>query len=360
MIKIRRSREYKALLAIILSGLLLGGFGVMLSVWGNPKNTGICVSCFLENIAGALGLHNNVRMMYIRPEIIGFVLGSFLTAGLTKEFRSRGGNSPLIYFLIGIFLIVGSSVFIGCPLKLMLRLSAGDINALVGFGGLVSGILIGVLFMKEGFFPGKPRENKPLNTVIFIGGTVLLLIFLVVRPDFIRFSVKGAAARSAPLLVSLFAGLVIGSAAQRSRFCVTGAWRNFFLAGDRTLLYGLLTLFLAALALNVSNGDFSLNRFGQPGSHPDILWNFLSMALVGLGSVMVGGCPFRQLVLAGEGDGDAVVCVLGMLMGAALVQNFEIRSLLSGPTVYGKVSVILGFFILIGVGRYLLEEEADA
>lgn len=50
---------------VILAGLALGTLGVLLSVWGNPANSGICVSCFIENSAGALGLHNNTRMQYL-------------------------------------------------------------------------------------------------------------------------------------------------------------------------------------------------------------------------------------------------------------------------------------------------------
>src|SRR5512142_2654836 len=63
----------------ILTGAVMGVAGVVLSLLGNPANTGFCVSCFLENIAGSLGLHGNIRMQFIRPEIIGFVLGSFFT-----------------------------------------------------------------------------------------------------------------------------------------------------------------------------------------------------------------------------------------------------------------------------------------
>ena len=37
------------------------------------------------------------------------------------------------------------------------------------------------------------------------------------------------------------------------------------------------------------------------------------MALVGWGSVLLGGCPLRQLILAGEGNGDSAVTVLGMI-----------------------------------------------
>ena len=87
---------------IIVTGAIVGLAGVMLSFWGNPANSGICVSCFMENIAGSLGLHDNMRMQYIRPEIIGFVLGSFLISMIRKDFRATSHGSPLLRFFIGI------------------------------------------------------------------------------------------------------------------------------------------------------------------------------------------------------------------------------------------------------------------
>ncbi|HSH13620.1 MAG TPA: hypothetical protein VLA15_07720 [Desulfurivibrionaceae bacterium] len=64
----------------ILMGAVIGLGAVVLTYFGNPANTGLCVSCFLENTTGALGLHDNVRMQYLRPELIGFVLGAFFLA----------------------------------------------------------------------------------------------------------------------------------------------------------------------------------------------------------------------------------------------------------------------------------------
>jgi len=46
------------------------------------------------------------------------------------------------------------------------------------------------------------------------------------------------------------------------------------------------------------------------------------MVLVGWGSVLLGGCPLRQLILAAQGNGDSAVTVFGMLVGAALAHNF--------------------------------------
>ena len=110
----------------VIMGAAIGIGAVVLSYFGNPANTGICASCFMENVAGAIGLQDNPRMQYLRPEIIGFVLGSFFLAVARKEFIPAGGSSPLLRFLIGILLIVGCSIFIGCPVKLILRLAAGE------------------------------------------------------------------------------------------------------------------------------------------------------------------------------------------------------------------------------------------
>jgi len=52
------------------------------------------------------------------------------------------------------------------------------------------------------------------------------------------------------------------------------------------------------------------------------LWNFGGMVLAGLAFALAGGCPGRQLFLAGEGDGDAAVFVLGMIVGAGFAHNW--------------------------------------
>ena len=106
----------------IVTGAFIGLAGVSLSFMGNPANTGFCVSCFMENIAGSLGLHGNIRMQYIRPEIIGFVLGSFFISIYKKEFSATAGSSPLLKFFVDITVrdpgtFANSTVPIACLLE---------------------------------------------------------------------------------------------------------------------------------------------------------------------------------------------------------------------------------------------------
>jgi YedE family putative selenium metabolism protein len=349
-----RNREFWL---VVSSGLLLGFLGVMLSVWGNPENSGICVSCFIENSAGALGLHDNQRMQYLRPELLGFVLGSAVSALIFRDFRSRGGSAPLSRLFLGIFMIFGCAVFIGCPIKLMLRLTAGDATAVAGVVGLVAGVWVGLKGLAHGVELVPQSQAKSHGGLLIPGLFLLLLLFFLIRPGFLLFSSQGGGAQFAPWQTALVAGLGLGVLAQRSRFCITGSIRNFLLMGLRTsALPGLLAFIVAAFAVSLATGKFNLGLYGQPGAHLEYLWSFLGMALVGWISVLIGGCPFRQLIRAGEGDADAGLVVIGMFIGGALAQSWGIAATASGVSIYGKISILVGFAV-VAVGSLVFRER---
>ena len=71
------------------------------------------------------------------------------------------------------------------------------------------------------------------------------------------------------------------------------------------------------------------------------------MTLVGICAVLLGGCPLRQSILAGEGDTDAGVTILGLIVGAAFAHNFGIAASPKGVPANGKVAVIVGIIIVI-------------
>lgn len=338
-------------LLVIAAGLTLGVFGVLLALWGNPQNSGICVSCFVENTAGALGLHNNARMQYLRPELVGFVLGAVMAAAAGREFRSRGGSAPVLRLFSGFFLIVGCAVFIGCPIKLFLRLLAGDLSTLGGVAGLVAGVWLGLRALAAGVHLGGSRKGRDGGGFWVPLLFVALLVFVLWPPGFVLASTRGSATQAAPVLIALAVGLLLGALAQRSRFCVTGSIRDTLLMGRRSpLFFGLLAFLLGGLVTSLVTGQFHPGFYGQPGAHLDMLWGFLGMLLVGLISVLIGGCPFRQLIKSGEGDADAGLVVVGMLLGGGLVQSWQIAATSVGVGLYGKVAVIVGFvFVLINL-----------
>ena len=127
---------------------------------------------------------------------------------------------------------------------------------------------------------------------------------------------------------------------------MVGGIRDVVLFRDWTLLSGFLAIFAAALIGNLILGSFTLSFTGQPVAHTDGLWNFLGMSAVGLGSVLLGGCPLRQLVLAGEGNTDSAVAVLGMTVGAAFCHNFGLASSAEGATPAGGVAALLALAVM--------------
>ena len=126
---------------IIGAGVIIGIIAVALVYFGNPANMGFCIACFLRDTSGALGFHSAAAVQYIRPEIVGLVLGSCILALATKEFKPRGGSAPVTRFVIGMFVMIGCLMFLGCPFRMILRLAGGDLNVLFGLGGFVCGIL---------------------------------------------------------------------------------------------------------------------------------------------------------------------------------------------------------------------------
>ncbi len=105
---------------VILGGLVFGVIGALAVNWGNPNNMGICSACFLRDIAGALKLQANGAVQYLRPEIFGFALGAFGTSLAFREWRPRGGSSPIIRFILAMCVMVGALVFLGCPIRMLL------------------------------------------------------------------------------------------------------------------------------------------------------------------------------------------------------------------------------------------------
>jgi hypothetical protein len=349
---------------IIAVGAIIGIGAAILQYFGNPPNMGICVACFERDMAGALGFHRADVVQYLRPEIMGFVLGAFAAALFAGEYKPRGGSSPLIRFFLGVFAMLGALVFLGCPWRALLRLAGGDGNAIFGILGLIFGIFIGVMFLKYGFSLGRSYAQRKASGWIFpalMAGLFLLLVFQVsfTPGGPIFFSAKGPGSQHAPILISIIAGLVIGALAQRSRFCTMGAFRDVMLIKDFHLISGVAALLVFAFVTNLIFGQFKPGFEGQPIAHTDYVWNFLGMSLSGLAFVLAGGCPGRQLFLSGEGDMDAAIFAIGMIVGAGVAHNFAMASSPKGVAAFGPAAVIIGLIFCLVIG-FTQRDKASA
>ena len=343
---------------IISVGGIIGILAALLQKLGNPGNMGICVACFERDIAGALGLHRAAVVQYIRPEIIGFVIGSMIAAYLFKEFRPRVGSAPIVRFILGAVAMIGALVFLGCPWRAVLRLAGGDGNAILGLLGLTVGIWIGTRFLKNGYNLGRTQATHTtvgwMLPLIMLGLLALMFVFPQVqnqeKSGVLLYSLKGPGAMHAPLFLALIVGLAIGFLAQRSRFCTMGAIRDLVLFGQIHLLTGFISLVVFAFLANMALGQFHPGFAGQPVAHTMQVWNFAGMALAGLAFALAGGCPGRQLFLCGEGDGDAAVFVMGMIVGAGFSHNFGLAGSPKGVGPHSIAAVVIGLVVCLFIG----------
>jgi YedE family putative selenium metabolism protein len=140
--------------------------------------------------------------------------------------------------------------------------------------------------------------------------------------------------------------------AQRSRFCTVGGVRDAIIWRRFDLLLGVGGLLAGALVTNLLLGQFKLGFEGQPVAHTDLLGNFAAMAVAGLAAVMLGGCPFRQVIMSGEGDVDALSAVLGMAAGAYVMHSFQFASTAKGlsPMAWPLLGVMAA--VLVGIGLW--------
>ena len=341
-----------------ITGAVIGIAAVVLTVLGNPGNMGFCIACFLRDTAGAMHLHTAPIVEYVRPEIIGIIIGAFSFSLLGGDFRPRGGSSPVLRFIIGFIVMIGALVFLGCPLRMVLRLGGGDLNALVGLLGFIAGIGVGCIFLNKGFTLGKAERQSRLEGVALPASTVLLFVLFLAVPSLFLFSESGPGSMHAPVAAALLAGLIVGAAAERTRLCMAGGIRDIFLLKDFTLITGFIAIFVLTLIGSIIAGSFHLGFADQPVSHPMHIWNFFGMFAVGLGSVMLGGCPLRQLILAAEGSSDSSSAVGGMIVGAAFAHNFSLASSANvGPSTNGKVALIAGIIVLLAIAAIATAKE---
>lgn len=346
---------------LALSGAVLGLVAAVLALMGNPKNMAICIACFIRDSAGAMKLHTAAVVQYMRPEIVGIVCGAFLIAVLTKEYRSTAGSSPMIRFILGVIMMIGSLVFLGCPLRMLIRMSAGDLNAYVAVVGFIGGVFTGTIALKKGFSLGRAYTIDKMSGAVLPIALVILLI-LSVTTSLFAFSESGPGSMHAPLLISLAGGLIFGAIAQKCRSCFAGCIRDVILMKNFDLLTIIGGFFVVMLIFNIATGGFKLSFTGQPVAHAQHIWNFLGMYAVGFAAVLAGGCPLRQLVLAGQGSSDSAVTFLGLLVGAAFCHNFglagvaasaataEKAAVAGGPGINGQVALIVSIIILFIIG----------
>ena len=357
---------------LIVAGLIFGVLTAVLAFAGNPANMAICAACFIRDVAGSLKLHSAEPVQYFRPEIVGMVVGAFLIAIATKEYRSTAGSSPMVRFALGFIMMIGALVFLGCPLRMVIRMAAGDLNAWIGLIGFVLGTGTGAFFLNKGCSLGREYDTgKAAGAVLTV---VLTLLFILAISGLIAVaaSEKGPGSMHAPWILALVVAIVIGALAQKTRLCFASGFRNAWLMRDFTMLLPIAGIFVIMLVYNIATGNFHLSTAGQPIAHSQQLWNILGLYAVGFAAVLAGGCPLRQMIMAGQGSSDAAVTFLGLLVGAAFAHNFgwagaaaaaatdTTPAVAGGPALAGQVALVVCIVVLFIIAGVNIQKKKAA
>ncbi len=149
----------KKLPLIVVAGLITGALAAIVQLFFNvypPYAYGLCVACHARDLVNWLvnagtGLNLSVAgVSVVAPvlTVIGLVLGAFIGSKQNREFRLKKTKNPLTMFILGFLVMISALILGACPLRTILRIAYGDIIAIIGFVGIVIGVLISVQLLK--------------------------------------------------------------------------------------------------------------------------------------------------------------------------------------------------------------------
>lgn len=304
---------------------VVGALAALIVVAGNPANMGLCGACFLRDLAGALGFAHGKAPAIFRPELVGIVLGATLVACFRSKFQARSGGHAGLRFALGVVMGVAALVFLGCPFRMVQRLAGGDFTAWIPLPAFVAGVTLAMVFERRGYSIGK---TQPAPRIV---GAIGPLIFLALLATFMLGQLGGpgpgvtTGPPHAPWLTALGIALVGGVLLSTTGFCVVSAARQIT-SKPKGMLIGALLLMAGYALVLLAAGKFNLGANGQVAAHTDYVASSLALFVLGWAGALAGGCPIRQLVQTGEGNGDALMAVVGLVVGTTLAHNLGLAS----------------------------------
>ena len=139
----------------IIAGLLAVLAGAIFDV-RPPEAYGICMACHardLVNWTWNLFARTHLEVApasLVFPVLtpIGVLIGALLGAKRNGEFRWQNPESSWKAFVYGILVMNFALLAGGCSIRLLLRTAAGEALGLIGFGGMVAGVVLGTFWLR--------------------------------------------------------------------------------------------------------------------------------------------------------------------------------------------------------------------
>lgn len=122
-----------------------------------PDAYGICMTCHGRDLVNWVSNDVFGTRLTVAPAalvfplltVVGVVIGGWMAARLTGEFRFRKPSKPLKSLFHGMLVMNFGLLAAGCATRLALRLGAGDPLGATGFGAMVVGVVLATLWIRR-------------------------------------------------------------------------------------------------------------------------------------------------------------------------------------------------------------------
>lgn len=148
------------------AGMIIAATSVCAQVLFNfapPEAYGICLVCHGRDLFAQIGralFSTPIEMSEVAREgpivtVFGILLGAFLGAKTSGEFRWTWVESKGFAFVCGVVVAICALIVSGCPMRILIRTAYGELNALFALIALVLGCVVGTLLLKRESKRGK-------------------------------------------------------------------------------------------------------------------------------------------------------------------------------------------------------------
>lgn len=121
-----------------------------------PEAYGICMACHGRDLVNwvlnaQFGTHLTVAeasLVFPLLTTVGVLIGGLIGAISSGEFRWRTPENPVRTFIYGALVMNFALLAAGCSIRLLLRVSAGELLGVAGFSAMVVGVILSTLWLQ--------------------------------------------------------------------------------------------------------------------------------------------------------------------------------------------------------------------
>lgn len=145
--------------AAVEMGIVAGALAVAAGAFFEarpPEAYGVCMACHGRDLLNWMINRLAHTHLTVAPASLvfpvltplGVLLGALLGATTSGEFRWRSPDSSPKTFVYGVLVMNFALLAGGCSIRLLLRAAAGEALGMVGFGGMVAGVILGTFWLR--------------------------------------------------------------------------------------------------------------------------------------------------------------------------------------------------------------------